>query len=163
MQNHTVADHGSSASLDDISQLLVKWIGKSNVADDTALVECKGTDTLGAVNDLVGEDKVHGLNVLLQGADGGEGDNAADANAAEGGNVGPVGHLVRRKLVMKAVAGEEGNVDVAVGEDVDGRGGLAPRRVGVQSGDGRVALELAEASAANDGDVDGLCRGGRGR
>ncbi len=158
MQNHTVADHGSSASLDDISQLLVKWIGKANVADDTALVECKGTDTLGAVNDLVGEDKVHGLNVLLQGADGGEGDNAADANAAEGGNVGPVGHLVRSKLVMKTVAGEEGNVDVAVGEDVDGRGWLAPRRVGVQSGDGRVALELAEASAANDGDVDGLCR-----
>lgn len=60
--------------------------------------------------------------------------------------------------MVQAMAGEEGNVDVAVGENVDGRGGLAPGRVGVQSGNGRVSLELTEASAANDGNVDGLCR-----
>ncbi len=158
MQDNTVALHGSSASLDDICKLLVKGVSKSNVADDTTLVECKGTNALGAVNGLVGEDKVHGLDILLQGAYGGEGDDAADADAAEGCNVGTVGHLVRRKLMVRAMAGEEGNVDVAVGENVDGRGGLAPGRVGVQSGNGRVSLELAEASAANDGNVDGLCR-----
>lgn len=156
MQNDTVALHGSSAGLDNGGKLGIKGVGKSNVADNAALEKGKGADTLGAVNGLVGDDKVHGLNLLLEGADGGEGDDAADTDTAESGNVGTVGHLVRGKLVVDAVAGEESHVDVAVGEDLDGRRGLAPWSVGVDGSDGRVALELAEASTANDGDLDGL-------
>lgn len=156
MENDTVALEVLRTSLDNLGQAGVEWVREADVADDTALEERERPYALCAVDDLVGEDKVHGLDLLPQRPDGREGDHAADADVPEGGNVGPVGHLVGRELVVQPMAGEERDVDAVVGEDVDGRRGLAPRRDGVENGDGLVALELGKAGASDDGDVHGL-------
>jgi hypothetical protein len=63
---------------------------------------------------------------------------------------------MRRKLMVYAVTGEEGNVDAVVREDGDGRGGSSPRRDGVDDSNGLVALELGQAGAANNTDMNGL-------
>lgn len=76
---------------------------------------------------------------------------------AQGSNIGSVGDLVGCELVVLAVTCEEGDVDPLVGENLDRRCGLAPGSDGVEGSDGLESLKLAEASAANDGDVDGLC------
>jgi hypothetical protein len=156
VEHDAVAVEVLGARLDDLSQTGVKGVRETDMADNTALEESERPDALGAIDDLVGNDKVHGLDLLAQGADCGEGDDAADADVAQGGDAGAVGHLVGRELVVQAVAGEEGDVGAVVGEDVDGRGRRAPGRDGVEHGDGLVALELAQAGAADDGDVDGL-------
>lgn len=156
MEHHTIALHMRRTSLDDICQLLVEGIGKSNVTHDTTLKEGEWPDALGAIDDLVGDHKVHGLNLLLQGAHGREGNDASDAEVAESSDVGLVGNFMRRKLMVQAVAGEEGNVDAVVGEDGDGRGGRSPRGDGVDDSNGLVAVELGKAGATDDGNVDGL-------
>lgn len=76
---------------------------------------------------------------------------------AQGSNIGSVGDLMGCELVVLAVTCEEGDVDTLVGENLDRRCGLAPGSDGVEGSDGLESLKLAEASAANDGDVDGLC------
>ena len=156
VEHDAVAVEVLGALLDDLSQTGVKGVREADMADDTALKEGERPDTLGAIDDLVGNDKVHGLDLLAKGADGGEGDDAADADVSQGGDAGAVGHLVGRELVVQAVAGEEGDVGAVVGEDADGRGRRAPGGDGVEHGDGLVALQLAQAGAADYGDVDGL-------
>jgi hypothetical protein len=159
VQDDAVALHGAGARLDDVGEAGVKGVRKADVADEPALEEGKGAHALCAVNDLVGDDKVHGLDLLLQRADGGKGDDAADADGAQGGNVGAGGHLVRGKLVVAAVAGEERDGDAVVREDGDGGRGRAPGRRGRELGDGLEARERAEAGAADDGDADGAVKG----
>lgn len=56
--------------------------------------------------------------------------------------------------MVGAVAGQEGDGGVLVGQDRDGRGRCAPGSGDVQGGDGSVTFELLEASSADDGDVD---------
>lgn len=157
VQLHAVALHGGSALLDDIHNLAVKGVAKGNVADETALEKGKGADALGAVDDLVRDHKVHGLDLLLEGTDCAEGNDAAHTNVSQGGDVGTGGHLMGRKLVVSAMTGEEGNGDAVVLEDEDRGRGLAPRRLRVQLCDRGVAINLVEASTANDGNVDRAC------
>lgn len=140
MQDDAVALHALGAALHNSGQCCVKGVREPDVADDAALTKGEGADTLGPVDDLVGDDKIHGLDLLLEGAHGREGNDTSHAHVAEGSNVGSVGDLVRRELVVEAVAGKEGNVDAFVGEDADGRGGRAPGRHGIQLGDRFVAL-----------------------
>lgn len=156
MEHHAIALHMRRTGLDDICQLLVERVRKSNVAYHTTLKESERPDALGAIDDLVGDHKVHGLNLLLQGAHGGEGNDASDTEVAESSDVGLVGNLVRRKLMVQAVTGEEGNVDTVVREDGDGRGGRSPGGDGVDDSNGLVALELGKSGATDDGNVDGL-------
>ena len=157
VQNNTVALEALRTALDDIGQLGVERIREADVPDEPLLEEGEGADALGAVDDLVRHDKVHGLDLLLQRADGGEGDDGAHADVAQGGDVGAVGHLVRRELVVHAVARDEGDVVAVVLEDLHRRRREAPGRLRAERGDGDEALELAEARAADDADVDGLC------
>jgi hypothetical protein len=65
---------------------------------------------------------------------------------------------VRSKLVVNAMAGEESNVAALVREDLNRRRGSTPRCNRVQGSDRLEAFKLAKASAANDGDMDGLCK-----
>lgn len=156
MKHHAIAFHVSRASFDDLSQLLVEWIRKSNVADNTTLEEGKWSNTLCAIDDLVRNHKIHGLDLLLERADGREGNDASDTEMAESSNVGAVRNLMGRKLVVHAVTGKESHVYAIVGEDRDGRGGSAPRCDGVDDSNGLVAFELGQAGAANNTDVNGL-------
>ena len=80
---------------------------------------------------------------------------------AEGGDVGLVLDLMRGKLVGETVTREEGDGDVLAGgrgrmvQDADGRRGLAPRCVDVESRSKVEARQRLDASAANYGDVNG--------
>lgn len=62
----------ASNLLDDISKKGIEWIGKSNMSYNACLEECERPDTLGTVDDLRWNDKILGLNVFLQTADGRE-------------------------------------------------------------------------------------------
>lgn len=154
MQSRALALHGAGASLDHGGQLGVEGVGEADVADEALLEEGEGPHALCAVDDLVGDDKVHGLDVLLEGADSAEGDNATHSDVPQGGDVGARGDLMGRELVVGAVAREEGDGHAVVLEDLDRGRGVAPRRQGVDGGDGHVAIDLGEAGAAYHGDVD---------
>jgi hypothetical protein len=110
VEHHALALHVSRASLDNLSQLLVERVRKSNMADNA----------LCAIDNLVRDHKVHGLDLLLQRADGGEGDDRSDTEMAESSDVGAVRDFVRRKLVVHSVAGKESHVYTIVGENGDG-------------------------------------------
>lgn len=157
MQDDALALHVLGAVLDDLGDLGVVGVSEGHVADEPVLEEGEGAVALGAVDDLVRDDEVHGADLLLQRADGGEADDAAHAEGPQGGDVGARGDLVGRDLVVLAVAGQEGDGHVAVLEDHDGRRGVAPRRQGVHARDGHVAVDLVEARAADDGDLDRSC------
>lgn len=58
--------------------------------------------------------------------------------------------------MVNTVSGKESDVATLVRKDLDGRCGSTPRCNGVQRSDRLEALELAETSTANDGDMDRL-------
>lgn len=161
MQRAPIALDRAPAALHNSSQLRIERIRKADMANEPLLEEGKGAHALCAVDDLVGHDKVHGPDGLLQRADGAEGDDAAHADVAQGGDVCAGGDLVRGELVVLAVAREEGDGDAVVLEDLQGRGRVAPGRERVDGGDGGVAFDLREACAAYHGDVDRAWEGGR--
>ena len=89
--------------------------------------ECGGPHALGTVDDLIGEHKIAGANLLTQGANRGEGDDSFDSKGFERGDVGASGDGGRRVRAVCAVAGEEG--EVYTGEeprDCDGGAGKPP-------------------------------------
>lgn len=55
--------------------------------------ECVLADTLGPVDDLIGDDKVARSNVLAQRSDGGEGYDGLAAYRLESGDVGACGNF----------------------------------------------------------------------
>lgn len=161
MQSRPLALHGTSAGLDHGCQLGVEGIGEADVADEALLEEGEGPHALCAVDNLVRDDKVHGLDVLLEGADCAEGDDAAHPDVPQGGDVGARGDLMGRELVVGAVAREEGDGHAVVLEDLDRSRGVAPWCQGVDGGDGHVAIDLGEAGAAYHSDMDRPWRRGR--
>ena len=78
---------------------------------DAVFEKGKRSDALGSVDDLVREEEVAGPDGLLQAADGGEGEDAADAELAESGDVGAGRDFMGAVLVVEAVAREEGDVE----------------------------------------------------
>ncbi len=158
MQDHTVALHVLGAILDNLRDLVVVGIGEGDVADKPVLEEGEGTVSLGAVNDLVRDNEVHGPHLLLQGADGREADDGTHAQGPQGGDVRARRDLVGRDLVVLAVAGQEGDGHPAVLEDHDGGGRIPPWRQGVHAAYGDIAIDLVEAGAADDGNLDRSCR-----
>jgi hypothetical protein len=156
VQNDTIAFHALCAALDNLSQPQVEWVSEADMANYAALEESKGPNALGAVDDLVRDDKVHWLDLLLQRTHGRKGNDAADTDMPQSSDVGPVGHFVRRVLVVQAVSGEKGNIGAVVRQDLDGRRRRTPGGNGVNGGNGLVTLELAKSCTANDGDVDRL-------
>lgn len=155
VQDDALALQVLGAAPDDVGNLGVVGVGEGDVADEAVLEEGEGAVALGAVDDLVRDDEVHGADLLAQGADGGEADDGAHAQRPQGGDVGAGGDLVRRELVVLAVAGQEGDGHAAVFEDQDRRRRITPGRQRVYACDGHVAVDLVEPGAADDGDLDG--------
>ena len=120
VKDDAVALEALCTPLDNLSELAIEGVSKADVTDDTALEEGERADALGAVDDLIRDNKVHGLDLLLERAYGGEGDDGSDADVTQGRDVGAVGDLVRRELVVDAMAGQEGDIVVVVSEDLDG-------------------------------------------
>lgn len=156
VQDDTVTFQAVTALTNDLGDTLVEGVTEGNVGNNTTLEVGPWADTLGAVNDLIGDNKVARFDGLLQTADGRESNDAADTNGAQGSNVGASGHLVRGNLVVGAVTAQEGDsnglviVLALVVEDGDRGGGLAPGGRDVQRSNLGESRELAKASAADD-------------
>ena len=83
-------------------------IAEGDVADD-AVAEKSGDAMKGAIDELVGHDEVGGLVLFLERADGGDGDDALDAEFLEGVNVGAEVQLGGKNAMAAAVAREKGD------------------------------------------------------
>ena len=84
-------------------------IAEGDVADD-ALAEEGGDAMEGAVDELVGDDEVGGLVLFFERADGGDGEDALDAELLEGVDVGAEVQLGGQDAMAAAVAGEKGDL-----------------------------------------------------
>lgn len=179
MQHNTLAFEAVAASPHNLGNTLIERVSERNVSNHTSLEECERPDALGTVNDLVWDHEVAGLDLLLQAADGREGNDGADTNGAQGRDVGAGRHLMGRNLMVQAVATKESNsnglfvVRALVVQDRDRGGGSAPRSRDVQGSNLSETREFAETSSTDDGDTDGVykndcvsiscsCRGMRG-
>jgi len=111
MQPHPLTTQTMPTLPHHLSQFPIKRIRKHDVSHQPALKVRERPDPLRTINDLIRNHKVAWLDLLLQTADGGKGNDGAHAETAEGGNVGAGGHFVGRVFVVQAVAGEEGDGD----------------------------------------------------
>lgn len=132
MESHTVTLQTVSTLADNLGDTLIEGVTEGNVRNHAALEVGPWPHTLGTVNDLVRDDKVTGLDSLLQTADSRESNNAADTDGAQSSDVGAGRDLVRSDLVVGAMAAQESNSDnlvivlAVVVEDGDGGRRLAP-------------------------------------
>ncbi len=107
----------------------------------------------GAVEELVGDDEVGGLVLFLERADGGDGDDALDAELLQAVDVGAEVELGGEDAVSAAVAGEES--DFAAFERHRGHKASQGSPKGVES----VFLDVGEAghgvkpAASDDSDL----------
>jgi hypothetical protein len=124
------------------------------MAHHAALKESKRSDALGAINNLIRDDKVSGLDLLLQRPNSRESNDATDTDGSERRNVGAVGNLMRCVLVVEAVARQEGDRYVVVLEDRDRARGNSPGCGDVKGGDGSESFESLQSGATNYGNVD---------
>lgn len=144
----------------DLRKRCVKRIREHDVPHHPALEERERTNALCAIDDLIRHDKIPGFDFLAQAAHGGEGNDGAHAEFAEGGDIGARGDFVGGEFVVETVAGEEGDWNGQAGggggvlEDGDGRRRFPPGGGGIDCGYGGEAGEGLEASAADYGDVD---------
>lgn len=158
VQDDTLTLQAVAALPDNLGDTLIEGITEGNVGDNTTLEVGPWANTLGAVNDLIGNHEVAGLDSLLQTANGRESNDAADTDRTQSSNVGAGGNLVRGNLVVEAVTAQERDGDglvvvlALVVEDSDRGGGLAPGGRDVQRSNLGESRKLAKASAADDSD-----------
>ena len=89
-----------------------------------AVAEEGGDAVEGAVDELVGNDEVGGLVLFLERADGGDGEDALDAELLERVDVGAEVELGGKDAMAAAVAGEKGDLaalELAEDKGVRGR------------------------------------------
>lgn len=162
MQHDSFSLQAVSASPHHLGNALIEWVTEGNMSNSASLKECKRSDTLGPVNNLVWNNEVARLDVLLQASDCRKGDNGSYANRSQSSNVGASGHLVRSNLMVKTVTAQEGNSNIlAIGRALvvkngNRGGGLAPRSGDVQSRNLCKTRKLPETSTADDGDPHGV-------
>ena len=107
----------------------------------------------GAVDELVGHDEVGGLVLFLERADGGDGEDALDAELLEGVDVGAEVQLRGQDAMAAAVAREKGDLAAFEFAENEGVGWLAEGRFDAlfvhvgESGHG------VEPAAADDADL----------
>lgn len=157
MHRHTLSSKRMSALADDLPNLRIERICEANMAHHALLKEGKWSNTLGSVDDLVWDHKVSRSDLLLQTSYSTECNHGSNTNAPQSCDVGAVGNLMWCVFVVCAMAGEEGDGGVVVLEDVDGRGGVAPRCERIDCCNGDEAVKFLKASSTDHGDVDGAC------
>lgn len=164
VQGDTLALQAVSALAHHLGDALVKGVAEGDVGDNAALEESPWAHALGTVNDLVGDHEVAGLDLLLQTADGGEGDDGANTDGAEGSDVGTGRNLVGSDLVVGTVTAQESDCDslavvlALVVQDGDGGGRSAPGGLDVQRSNLAEAGQLTQTSASDDSNWDGPCQ-----
>lgn len=162
MQCNTITLQAVSTGPHHLGNPLVEWVRKGNVGNHSLLEKCPWTEPLGAINDLVRNHKIAGLDVLPQATDGREGDDGTDTDGTQGGDIGAGGNLMGCQLVMQTVTTQECDCDSLTGalalvvEDGDRRRGVTPRRRDIQRRNLGEARKLSKTSTADDGDSDGV-------
>lgn len=111
MQNDSIALQAMSAFTDNLGNTLIEGVAEGNVCNNAALEVGPWSETLGAVDDLIRDDEIAGLDLLLQTANGGESNDASDTDRAQSGNVRAGRNLVGSELVVQAVSAQESNGD----------------------------------------------------
>ena len=96
------------------------------MADD-AFAEESGDAMKGAVDELIGHDEVGGLVLFLERADGGDGEDALDAELLEGVDVGAEVQFGGKDAMAAAVAREEGDLAAFELAENEGVGGCRRR------------------------------------
>lgn len=110
MQSNSISAEYRSASYDDSRKSFIKRVCKGNMALDASLKERKRSDPLGAIDDLIRDDKVPRLDVLPQTAHCRKGDDGPDAQGSECGDIRSAWYLVRCDLMMQTMSCQERNV-----------------------------------------------------
>lgn len=160
VQDNPISLQTVSTLTHNLGNTLVKGIAEGDVGNNSLLKVGPGANTLGTVDDLVGDDKVAGLDSLLQTADGGEGDDASDTNGAQSSDVGAGGDFMRGDLVVSTVTAQESHGDslvivlALVVQDGDRRGGFTPGSVDGQRSHLGETRQLTQSSTANDSNWD---------
>src|ERR1700723_3180818 len=80
----------------------------------------------GAVDELIGDHEVAGLVLFAERADGGNGEDAGDAEHFEGVDIGAEVDLGWEQAVSAAVTGEEGDLTAFECAEDEGVAGIAP-------------------------------------
>ncbi len=139
---------------DNLGNLHIKGVCKAHMPNNTLFKKGERSHTFRAIDNLIRYHEVSRSNLLLQTTHSTERNHSPDPNASQRRNICPGRYFVRGVLVGCAVAGEEGNGDVVVLQDVDRRGRVAPGSEGVNCCDWDVAFELLQAGAADYCNVD---------
>lgn len=105
----SLQDTAASNLLNDLSKSGIKWIGKSNMSYNTRLKERERPDTFGTIDNLGRNDKILGLDLFPQTADGRECNYRSNTDRAQSSNVGTIGNLCRGKFVVEPMTGEKGD------------------------------------------------------
>lgn len=116
---------------DEAVELARERLAKHGVHDEALAAEVGvGANTLGTVDDLVGDHEMARGDLLAERADGTERDDGTHTEMLQSGNVRARRHLGRRDRVRRAVPGDERDLGaVRKGGNGNGRRGLAPRRL----------------------------------
>jgi hypothetical protein len=79
VESYSVTFEAVSAFSDDFGKCFVEWVTEANVAHYAPFEESEWSDTLGAIDDLIWNHEVAGLDFLLQGTYCGESDDCSHA------------------------------------------------------------------------------------
>jgi hypothetical protein len=125
---------------------------KRNVGDDAFAKEGVAIPLAGAVKELVWQHDVTRMVFFLEGADGGDGDDPADVQGAEGPNVGAVIEFSGEDAVAFAMTGKKKDTASGKGAGHEGVGRRTVRGVNGELFRLLEAFDIIEAAAANDRD-----------
>ena len=113
--------------LDDTGKLSADGVGETDVGDD-AVAEERVDAVAGTVEELVGDDEVERLVLLFERSDGGDGDDALDAELLESVNIGTEVEFAGHQDMAATMPGEESDLaaleraaDVGVRWSAEGR------------------------------------------
>lgn len=160
MEHNTISLQTVSTCTHNLCDILIERVTEGHMAHNPAFKERKRPHSLGAINNLIGHNKISWLNNLLQTTHSRECNNGPDTNASQSRDVGTVGYLMRRNLVVCAVAAEECDGHILAGvaalvmNDCDGGGRLAPGSIDLERSDFAEAGEVLEAGSADDRNAD---------
>ena len=100
--------HGDASVGENGGELRAGGLIECDVGDQSVAEE-RGDAALGAVEKLVGHKKFAGAQILLQRADGANGNNALDAEKLHRVDVGAEVQFARKNSMAAAMAGKEGD------------------------------------------------------
>ena len=143
---------GAAGFAENGGELRAGGLVEGDVGDD-AIAEEGGFATLGAVEELIGNEEFTGAQIFLEGADGADRDDALDAEKLHGVDIGAEIEFGGENAMAATVTGKKGDALPFQGADDEGVGGIAEGSLDANfAGVGQTAHGI-EAAAADDADL----------